>query len=87
MSEEENKTQERWKLVGYNMLGLIVYTLLFRLVSGGIILDCFVVGIHFLIAVIMSIAERKWEWLLSAFLVLAIGFSTCVSFLDMPNMH
>jgi len=81
MSEEEKKPQERWKVVGYNMLGLFAYTLLFRLVDGGIIFDCFVVGVHFLVAIIMAIALKKWEWLLSAFLVLAIGFSTCVTFL------
>ncbi len=81
MSEEEKKTQEKWKVVGYNLLGLVAYTLLFRLVSGGILFDCFVVGAHFLIATIMAIAQKKWEWVLSAFLVLVIGFSTCVTFL------
>jgi hypothetical protein len=84
---EEKKSSDRWKIVGYNILALVVYTLLFRLVDGGIILDCLVVGIHVLTCIILAIAVKKWEWVLSAFLVLAIGFSTCVTLLDLPNMH
>jgi uncharacterized membrane protein HdeD (DUF308 family) len=91
MSEEENvdkkKTPNNWAIVCYNILALVFYTLLFRFIDGGIFLDCFFVGIHFLTCIVLSIVAKKWEWVLSAFLVLAIGFSTCVTYLDVPNMH
>jgi hypothetical protein len=84
---EEKKSSDRWKIIGYNILTLVTYTLLFRFVDGGIMIDCFFVGIHVLACIALAIGMRRWEWVLSAFLVLAIGFSTCVTFLDMPNMH
>jgi len=84
---EENKSQNRWKVVGYNVLALVIYTCLLRFVDGGIFIDCFLVGMHVLACLICLIAIKKWEWLLSAFLVLAIGFSTCVTFLNLGNMH
>lgn len=86
-NNEEKKVSSRWKIVGYNLGALFIYTLICRFIDGGIILDAFLIGIHFTAGIIASIIVRKWEWLLSAFLILAIGFSTCVSFLDMPNMH
>lgn len=84
---EEKKSSDRWKIIGYNILALVTYTLLCRSVDGGIMIDCFLVGIHVLACIIVAIGVRKWEWVLSAFLVLAIGFSSCVTFLTLPNMH
>jgi hypothetical protein len=84
---EEKKPQNRWKSVGINILVLSAYTLIFRFVDGGIIMDAFLIAIHFTVCILAAIIVRKWEWVLSAFLVLAIGFSTCVSFLDVPNLH
>lgn len=84
---EEKKASDRWKSVGYNIGVLVIYTLLLRFVDGGIFIDCLVVGMHVLGCIIAAIAMRRWEWVLSAFLVLAIGFSTCVTFLNVPNMH
>ena len=81
MTEEEKKTQQKWKVVGFNTAGLFIYTLICRFIDGGIAIDCFLVGIHFLIALILSLALRKWEWFFSALIVLIIGFSTCVAFL------
>lgn len=83
----ERKASSRWKVVGINFLALILYSLICRFIEGGIFLDAFFVGIHFTAAIITSLIVRRWEWVLSAFLVLAIGFSSCVSLLDMPNMH
>lgn len=84
---QEPKPQNRWKVVGINIGILAVYTIACRLVDGGIIIDAFLIGLHFFIAIIASIVVRRWEWVLSAFMVLVIGFSTCVNFLNMPNMH
>jgi hypothetical protein len=86
-SNEEKKLASRWKVVGINLAVLLGYTLICRFIDGGIIIDAFFIAIHFTAGIITSIIIRKWEWVLSAFLVLAIGFSTCVSLLDMPNMH
>ena len=90
MIEDNNpksKSETRWKVIGINLGILFIYTLLCRFIDGGIILDAFFIAIHFVVGVIAAIIVKKWEWALSAFLVLAIGFSTCVSFLSMGNMH
>jgi hypothetical protein len=84
---EEKKSSVRWKIVGSNLGILFAYTLICRFIDGGIMLDAFFIAVHFTVGIIASIIMRRWEWVLSAFLVIAIGFSTCVSFLDMPNMH
>jgi hypothetical protein len=68
-------------IVGYNILALAIYTLLLRLFTdtgSGLMLDAGFICIHFLVCVIMSIARERGIWLLSGFLILAIGFSTCV---------
>ncbi|HVW12818.1 MAG TPA: hypothetical protein VHB54_03300 [Mucilaginibacter sp.] len=84
MSKEENKAQRRWAVVGYNILGMVGYTLLCRLAGeGGILFDCILLVAHFIICVILSIVWSKWEWILSAFLVVAIGFSACVTLLTL----
>jgi len=76
----ENKSTVNMAVVGYNLLGLAGYTILFQLGGGGggFILDAFVIFIHVLVCVIMALGKKSWMWLLSGVLVLAIGFSTCV---------
>lgn len=87
-NEEEKKTESKWKVVGFNILGLLVYTLLCRLVDGGIVIDCALVGLHVFVALILALVLKKWEWFFGAVLVLIIGFSTCVTFLgNTLNMH
>jgi hypothetical protein len=89
-SAEENqptptnsKPKVDMSIVGYNLLGLAAYTILFRLLAseGGIILDALVVAGHLLVCFVMSIAQKSWIWVLSGVLVLVIGFSTCVTFI------
>lgn len=84
---QEPKPANRWKTVGINIAVLVVYTLACRLTDSGVIIDAFLIAIHFFAGIIMSIIVRRWEWVLSALLVLVIGFSTCANFLDMANMH
>lgn len=74
-------------IVGYNLLALALYTLIFKLLenSGGVIFDAFVLFLHVVICLILSLGGRSWWWLLSALLVLIIGFSTCTMFNF--NMH
>ena len=83
----EQKSSARWKVVGINLGCLFAYTLICRFIDGGIMIDAFLIAIHFVAGIIASVIIRRWEWVLSAFLILAIGFFTCVSFLDMPNMY
>ncbi|SDP75119.1 hypothetical protein SAMN05428975_2506 [Mucilaginibacter sp. OK268] len=87
--EQPKRQNTSMKIVGYNLLALIVYTLLSRFAAtdGGAIFDMFFVAIHVFVCIIMAIVARSWVWLLSGILVLVIGFSTCVSLLSLGNMH
>ncbi|HTI57783.1 hypothetical protein [Mucilaginibacter sp.] len=84
---DEIKASNRWKVVGYNMLALVGYTMICRFIDGGMFLDAFFIAVHFMASIVTSIVAKRWEWVLSAFLVLAIGFSSCVTLLDLGNMH
>jgi len=69
--------------VGINLLVLFFYTVLFKLFSGNadIIFDAFVIGFYVIFCLLMALLSRaSWYWLLSAVLVLVIGFSTCTMF-------
>ncbi len=81
----QNKPMNGMTIVGINLAVLAVYTLLLKLTAadGGFILDAFLLVLHVLTCIIMSIIKKSGSWLLSAFLVLAIGFSTCVYILPM----
>lgn len=87
--KEQNKSFAGMKIVGINMLILAIYTVLCSIDSsgGGFIFDAFLILIHVLVCIIMAIAKRSWIWLLSGVIVLVIGFSTCVSFGSLGNMH
>lgn len=84
---QEPKPRNRWKVVGINIGVLAVYTIACRLFDGGIVIDAFLIAIHFSTGIIISIVAARWEWVLSAFLVVVIGLSTCVNFLGMANMR
>ena len=80
---------EGMKIVGYNLLALIIYTILCKLIPdlGGLLLAAFLIAIHVFVCIIMTIVRKDWLWILSAFLVLVIGFSTCVALGNIGNMH
>ncbi|MDB4918624.1 hypothetical protein [Mucilaginibacter sp.] len=67
-------------IVGINLLVLVFYTLLLKLTTrdASFILDAFILLVHVIYCLGMALGKRSWMWLLSAVLVLAIGFSTCV---------
>jgi hypothetical protein len=74
-----DKPTTNLRLVGINMAVLAGYTILCALLrDGGLIFDAFIIAGHFFICVIMAAVQRRWVWVLSAFMVLIIGFSTCV---------
>ena len=69
-------------VIGYNLLVLIAYTVLCATVKDlGPFLDAILLTIHVLVCIITSIASAKWNWALSALVVLLIGVSTCVGIL------
>lgn len=72
------------KIVGYNLLVFAIYTALCAATAddGGFIFDMFLIGIHVLVGIVLAIANRNWAWLLSALIVLVIGFSTCVGMIN-----
>lgn len=82
----ETKPVRGSTILGYNVLAMVGYTLLLTLVSrdSGFIFDAMVLAAHVFICLLASLLERSWWWFLSALVVLAIGFSTCVM---MANMH
>lgn len=72
------------KIVGYNLLVFAAYTVICEVTAndGGFVFDMFFIGIHVIVGIILAIANRSWAWLLSALIVLVIGFSTCVGMLN-----
>ncbi|WPU92167.1 hypothetical protein SNE25_22865 [Mucilaginibacter sabulilitoris] len=80
--KQQNKGAAGMKIVGINILVLVIYTSLLTIGTngGGFIFDAFLILAHVIVCIVMAITKRSWIWLLSAILVLAIGFSTCVSF-------
>jgi hypothetical protein len=91
MNEEEQpviqpKPNKGIQIVGINLLILAGYTLIFKFIDGGIILDAMLLFFHVLISLIMAAAQKSWMWFLAAILVLVIGFSTCVTLLPY-NLH
>ena len=79
-SEQPKSQNVAMKIVGYNILALVIYTLLCRLMGkeGGLILDAFIIAVHVFVSIIAAIINKSWAWLLAGLLVLIIGFSTCV---------
>ena len=66
-------------IVGFNMLALVIYTLMCRINgdSGAFLIDAILILIHLAFCLYLSNGKRGKAWLLSAGLVLVIGFSTC----------
>jgi hypothetical protein len=66
-------------IVGINLMVLAIYTLLIKLSGGigGLIINAFILFLHVVLCLGMALDKKSWIWLLSALLVLAIGFSTC----------
>ncbi|SDD92341.1 hypothetical protein SAMN05216464_10352 [Mucilaginibacter pineti] len=79
--EEEKKPipNKNMRIVGINLAVLAGYTIICALGSEQLlVLDMYLFGIHVVVCIFGAIIFRKWSWLLSAVLILVIGFSTCV---------
>lgn len=82
------------KIAGFNLLALLAYSILIHVEAladkseagmAVLVMSAFAVGLHvvvcFIVAVGLFIAERKPlgnAWLMTAGIVLVIGFSTCL---------
>ncbi len=81
------------RIAGFNILAILAYSVIVRLIAGagrdaaiGIaILSAFAVGLHVIICLIKAgvlYSDKKKDlgkaWLLSAGIVLLVGFSTCL---------
>lgn len=84
----EGKKPSAMKIVGYNLLVFAAYTVICAVTSkdGGFVFDMFFIGIQFFACIIFAIINRSWAWVLSALMVLIIGFSTCVGMLSIGGL-
>ena len=87
--KQQDKSASGMKIVGINIGVLAIYTVLCSIGGdeGGFIFDAFLIFVHVVVCIIVALAKRNWMWFLSALLVLAIGFSTCVSFGSLGSIH
>lgn len=67
-------------ILGINLMILIIYTLLCKMANNldSLAFEAMFIGVQVFVCIGMAIAKRSGMWLLSGFLVLIIGFSTCV---------
>jgi len=85
MSDVEKAKPNYW-IVAFNLLVMVVYTVLCRLSAGnakgedmwgsGILLLMLIV-VHMVVCLVIAGTSSKKEWILSGILVLIIGFSSC----------
>lgn len=76
-----NKAMKRMRIVGINLFILLVYTLISAATRGNAaIIDAIFIAIQVVTCLILAIALFDWIWVLSAFVVLLIGLSTCTQF-------
>jgi hypothetical protein len=81
--EEANikpQRQPKWVVVTINIAVMVAYTVYFRFVDKGqynFIAIAMLIAIHVLLCLVLAIFVFSKEFLLSAALVLVIGFSTC----------
>jgi len=73
-----NKPGVNMKIVAYNLLTLVSYTILLKFVDEGEIYDALLIAGQLFACLIIAIVQRSGYWVLSGLLVLVIGFSTCV---------
>ncbi len=86
MKDHNNQPAKRdnnnFRIVGLNLLTLAIYTVIFKFQKDtGFLLDAFVILIHFILCLVFAVVNQNKSaglWILSACLILAIGFSTCV---------
>lgn len=77
---QEDTSNTKIIIVAINLAILIAYTIFFRTSSTDsltIILEAIAIGIHVITCLLLAIVVYRKEFLLSALVVLLIGFSSC----------
>ncbi|SDD92371.1 hypothetical protein SAMN05216464_10353 [Mucilaginibacter pineti] len=79
MKEDEKDKTPQMIIAGTNLLVLIAYTIYFHTQKDELIIigEAFLIVIQIIICLVTAIFVYRKEFLLSAALVLLIGFSTC----------
>src|SRR4051812_9551346 len=78
--ENNNKPFPEIGILGINLVILIIYTVLCKMGNNldSLAFEAMFIGLQVFVCVVIAIAKRSGMWLLSGFLILVIGFSTCV---------
>jgi len=81
---EEKRLIRNFKIVGFNLLVLVGYTILCGFIRSvaALYLDALLLAVHAFFCFMVTVFKQKWIWLLSAFVVLLIGSSTCIGILS-----
>ena len=76
------------KIVGLNLLVFAFYTLICVSTGGEAGFFAFILaGLQAFICVIVAIIAKRWIWVLSALMLLIIGFATCLGTFSLGSMH
>jgi hypothetical protein len=81
---EEKKTEDKktsgngMAIVGINLAIYFGYAVICIGVIKAVDFFLFLLAVHVVACVLLSIIKQRWVWFLSGLLVLIIGFSTCV---------
>lgn len=76
--EEQKKEPDKMRIVGLNIGIFAVYTLICAVTPLKIFSAIVPLGFHLVACFVLAIVYRNWVWVLSAGLLVLIGFSTCV---------
>jgi len=77
---EKSKLTEKMVVVAINLAILVAYTVYFKTSSKdalNILVDAFAIGFHVIGCLILATFVYRKEFLLSALVILLIGFSSC----------
>ena len=77
---EKSRSAEKIIIVAINLAILTAYTVYFKTSSTDsltILLEAIAIGIHFITCLLLAIVVYRKEFLLSALVILLIGFSSC----------
>jgi len=84
MNKEHEKLSSAAQILGYNLIALVAYSIICRLLDHNFIIDAFFIMSHMLFALLMAgmYDERRKVWLLSCLLILLLGYTTCGFFVS-----
>ncbi|RYD86203.1 MAG: hypothetical protein EOP54_30710 [Sphingobacteriales bacterium] len=81
--EQQKKPVNGMKVVGLNIGIYAAYCVIMALATGSVLGAYPFLIVHFILCIVLCIALKHLSWLLSAGILLVLGFSTCVAALAM----